>query len=75
MLGTINESVVVPANLSVAGSINNISNTVFGYLSNVSSDIQQQITAIANNKTFNSGLSASDITFTGSINNISRNVF
>ena len=75
MLGTINESVVVAGNLSVNGSINNISNTVFGYLSNVSSDIQQQITAIANNKTFNSGLSASDITFTGSINNISKNVF
>ena len=37
-LGTANESVNVPGNITVAGSINNISNTVFGYLSNVSAN-------------------------------------
>ena len=48
-LGTANESVVVPGNLSVTGSINNISKTVFGYLSNASSNIQSQINTMSTN--------------------------
>ena len=78
MLGTSSDSVVVPGNLSVTGTINNISSDIFSkiqYLNTVSSNIQTQISNVANNKTFNSGLSASDITFTGSINNISNTVF
>ena len=75
LAGTANETVVAAGNLSVAGTINNISKTVLGYLSNVSSDIQAQLTTIANNKTFNSGLSASSITFSGSINSISAATF
>jgi microcystin-dependent protein len=51
MLGTANESVNVPGNLTVAGSINNISKTVFGYLSNVSSNIQSQINTVSTNLT------------------------
>jgi hypothetical protein len=47
MLGTSLDSVVVPGNLSVTGTINNISNTVFGYLSNVSSNIQTQINTVS----------------------------
>ena len=77
-LGTSSDSVVVPGNLSVTGTINNISSDIFSkiqYLNTVSSNIQTQISNVANNKTFNSGLSASDITFTGSINNISNTVF
>jgi microcystin-dependent protein len=46
MLGTVQETVVVPNNLQVNGSINTVSKTVFGYLANVSSDIQQQLTAL-----------------------------
>ena len=49
MLGTSAEAVVVPGNLSVTGSINNISQTVFGYLSNVSSNIQSQINTVSLN--------------------------
>jgi microcystin-dependent protein len=78
MLGTSSDSVVVPGNLSVTGSINNISSDIFSkiqYLSTVSSNVQTQISNVANNKTFNSGLTASDITFTGSINNISSDIF
>jgi hypothetical protein len=78
MLGTSAEQVVIPGNLSVTGTINSISSDIFSkiqYLSTVSSNVQTQISNVASNKTFNSGLSASDITFTGSINNISNTVF
>ena len=49
MLETSSENVVVAGGLSVAGSINNISNTVFGYLSNASSNIQSQINTVSSN--------------------------
>ena len=44
-------------------------------MSTVSSNVQTQISNVASNKTFNRGLSSSDITFTGSITNISNTVF
>jgi microcystin-dependent protein len=43
MVGTSAETVVIPGNLTFNQSINNISSTVFGYLSGLSSNIQQQI--------------------------------
>ena len=49
MLGTVNESVVVPANLSVNGSTNIISKNVLGYLSNASSNTQSQINTVSSN--------------------------
>ena len=78
MLGSSAETVVIPGNASITGTINSISNDIFSkiqYLSTVSSNVQTQISNVASNKTFNNGLFASDITFTGSINNISNTIF
>jgi len=88
MLGTTQETVVVPNNLQVSGSINNVSKTVFGYLANVSSDIQQQLTALKSpvtDITWISGVfnttnianvcQTNILKFSGSINNISVNTF
>ena len=43
MLGTSTENVVIPGNLTFNQSINNISTTIFGYLSGLTSNIQSQI--------------------------------
>ena len=88
MLGTVQESVVVPANLSVTGTINNISNTVFGYLSNVSSDVQNQLNTIKqtttdiqwiqgtiNRTSIGNACSTEILTFSNSLNGISTSTF
>ena len=88
MLGTAYENVVVPANLSVAGSINNISKNVFGFLSNVSSDIQSQINSLKTTTTdiswiagtinrtdIRNACSTSILTFSQSLNSISATTF
>jgi len=46
MLGTSSDTVVVAGKLSIIGTINNISTSTFGYLANVSSDIQNQIQSL-----------------------------
>jgi microcystin-dependent protein len=46
MLGTSSDTVVVPGKLSISGTINNISASTFGYLANVTENIQNQITAL-----------------------------
>ena len=59
MLGTSSETVVIPGNASITGTINSISNDIFSkiqYLSTVSSNVQTQISNVASNKTFKSGL-------------------
>jgi len=88
MLGTSQETVVIPNNLQVSGSINNVSKTVFGYIGNVSSDIQQQITTLKTPLTdiswIPSTLNTTNIAnvcqtnilkFSGTLNNISTNTF
>ena len=49
MLGTSSENVVIPGNLTFNQSINNISSVIFGYLSGLSSNIQQQINSSNSN--------------------------
>jgi len=88
MLGTVQETVMVPNNLQVNGSINTVSKTVFGYLANCTSDIQQQLTALKSpvtDITWISGVfnttnianvcQTNILKFSGSINNISANTF
>ena len=88
MLGTSSDTVVVPNNLQVNGSINTVSKTVFSYLANCTSDIQQQLTALKSpvtDITWISGVfnttnianvcQTNILKFSGSINNISANTF
>ena len=78
MMGTAQESVQVPGNISIIGKINNITTDTFSrvsYLSTLSSDVQTQINTVANNSTFNNGISASNITFSGNINTIPKLTF
>ena len=52
MLGTSAETVAVPGNLSVTGTINSISSDIFSkiqYLSTVSSNVQSQINTVSSN--------------------------
>ena len=48
MLGTSTENVVIPGNLTFNQSINNISTTIFGYLSGLTSNIQSSFDSIQN---------------------------
>jgi microcystin-dependent protein len=48
MLGTLNETVVVPNDITFGGSINEIPRTTLSYIKNVSSDVQQQLNSISN---------------------------
>jgi microcystin-dependent protein len=48
MLGTVNERVVVPNDITFNGSINDVTRTVLSYIKNVSSDVQNQINTVSN---------------------------
>ena len=48
MLGTVNETVVVPNDITFGGSINEVPRTTLSYIKNVSSDVQNQINNINN---------------------------
>ena len=48
MLGTVNETVVVPNDITFGGSINEVPRTTLSYIKNLSSDAQQQLNAISN---------------------------
>ena len=88
MLGRSLDTVVVAGKLSIIGTINNISTSTFGYLSNVTSDIQTQITALKSpltdiswtSGTFNTTNIANIcqtniLKFSGTLNNISTTTF
>ena len=49
MVGTSAENVVIPGNLTFNQSINNISSSIFGYLSGLTSNIQSQINSSNSN--------------------------
>jgi microcystin-dependent protein len=48
MLGTVNETVVVPNDITFGGSINEVPRTTLSYIKNLSSDAQQQLNSISN---------------------------
>ena len=88
MLGTSSDTVVVPNNLQVNGSINTVSKTVFSYLANCTSDIQQQLTALKSpvtDITWISGVfnttnianvcQTNILKFSGTLNNIGTSTF
>ena len=49
MLGTVQETVIVPNNISFSGSLNEVSKTTLSYIKNVSSDVQSQINTVSTN--------------------------
>jgi len=71
---------LISQTFSFTGTINNISTTTFGYLSGVTSSIQQQINnfngvSLSANNSFTGSNTFANITFTGTLNNISNTVY
>ena len=68
MLGTVQEIVVVPNDITFGGSINEVTRTTLSYIKNVSSDIQNKINNIQNqlNSISNTTPVGSVISFAGS---------
>ena len=63
MLGTINETVNIPGNLSFSNLINGISSTIFNNISNSTSNLQEQINTI--NTNISSSILSNNNVFTG----------
>ena len=66
MLGTVNETVVIPKDITFNGSINEIIKTTLSYFKNVTSDIQQQISSLSSNIISNIGYITQTLTDTSS---------
>ena len=49
MLGTINEKVVIPNDITFGGSLNEVTRTTLSYIKNVSSDVKSQINTVSSN--------------------------